>query len=128
MDSRKFARSVFGHSADMRGISLENRPSGRNLSLLSRIRSQDRQSVPGTARGARIEPRFLDHVLFWNSLDLERKLTAFNDYYNEARVHASLDGNTLMEASGKSATRRADISHFTWQSHCHGLVQLPIAA
>ncbi len=75
-----------------------------------------------------VRREFLDHVLFWNSLDLERKLTAFNDYYNEARVHASLDGNTPMEASGKSTTRRADISHFTWQSHCHGLVQLPSAA
>ena len=88
----------------------------------------DRQSVPGPARGARIEPSFLDHVLFWNSLDLERKLTAFNDYYNDARVHASLDGNTPMDAGGKSTTQRADIAHFTWQSHCHGLVQLPIAA
>ena len=66
--------------------------------------------------------------LFWSSLDLERKLTAFNDYYNDARVHASLDGNTPMEAGGKSTTQRADIVHFTWQSHCHGLVQLPIAA
>jgi hypothetical protein len=33
-----------------------------------------------------------------------------------------------MEAGGKSTTRRADISHITWQSHCHGLVQLPIVA
>ncbi len=75
-----------------------------------------------------VRREFLDHVLFWNSLDLERKLTAFKDYYNDARVHASLDGNTPMEASGIPATRRADISHITWQSHCHGLVQLPIAA
>ncbi len=50
------------------------------------------------------------------------------DYYNDARVHASLDGNTPMEAGGNSTTRRADISHLNWQSHCHGLVQLPIAA
>ena len=27
-----------------------------------------------------------------------------------------------------AATRRADIPHFIWQSHSHGLVQLPIAA
>jgi len=26
--------------------------------------------------------------------DVEGKLTAFKDYYNAARVHASLDGNT----------------------------------
>ena len=105
----------------------ENRPSGRNPSVFSRIRSLDRQSVPGAARGARIEPRFLDHVLFWNSVDLERKLTTFKDYYNDARVHAPFDGNTPMEVGGKSTTRRANISHITWQSHCHGLVQLPIA-
>ncbi len=75
-----------------------------------------------------VRREFLDHLLFWNSLDLERKLTAFKDYFNNARVHASLDGNTPTEAGGKSTTRRADISHFTWQSHSHGLVQLPIAA
>jgi hypothetical protein len=66
--------------------------------------------------------------LFWISLDLERMLTEFRDYYNDARVHASLDGNTPMEAGGNSTTQRADISHITWQSHCHRLVQLPIAA
>ena len=34
----------------------------------------------GTIRG-----EFLDHVLFWNSLDLERKLAEFQTYYNAAR-------------------------------------------
>jgi hypothetical protein len=43
------------------------------------------------------------------------------------RIHASLDGNTLTEAGGKSTTRHADIFHITWQLHFHGLVQLPIA-
>jgi hypothetical protein len=33
---------------------------------------------------------FLDHVLFWNARDLERKLAEFQTYYNEARSHASL--------------------------------------
>ena len=62
------------------------------------------------------------------ALGFERKLTAFKHYYNDARIHASLNGNILMEAGGKSTTRRADISHIIWQSHCHGLVPLPIAA
>ena len=75
-----------------------------------------------------VRREFLDHVLFWNSVDLERKLTAFKNYYNGTRVHASLDGTTPIEAGGQSATWRADISHFAWQSHCHGLVHLPIAA
>jgi hypothetical protein len=75
-----------------------------------------------------VETIRIDHVLFWNSLDREQNLTVFKDYYNDARVRASLDGNTLVEAGGKSTTRCAEISHITWQSHSHGLVQLPIAA
>jgi len=77
---------------------------------------------------ATVRREFLDHVLFWNSLDLDRKLAAFQSYYNSVRVHASLNGNTPMEAGGESNIRRANISHFTWQSHCRGLVHLPIAA
>jgi transposase InsO family protein len=30
---------------------------------------------------------FLDHTLFWNARDLERKLGEFKEYYNEHRVH-----------------------------------------
>ena len=37
---------------------------------------------------------FLDHVLFWNARDLERKLVEFQTYYNEARGHASLKRHT----------------------------------
>jgi putative transposase len=37
---------------------------------------------------------FLDHVLFWNARDRERKLAEFQVYYNAARCHASLDGHT----------------------------------
>ena len=37
---------------------------------------------------------FLDHMLFWNARDLERKLAEFQMYYNEARGHASLKGHT----------------------------------
>jgi len=36
----------------------------------------------------------LDQTLFWNSADLERKLVNFADYYNQHRVHASLDART----------------------------------
>jgi len=37
---------------------------------------------------------FLDHVLFWNARDLERKLADFEVYYNTARSHASFGGPT----------------------------------
>ena len=33
----------------------------------------------------------LDHVLFWNGLDLEWKVAEFRTYFNAARCHASLE-------------------------------------
>ena len=39
---------------------------------------------------------YLDHVLFWNAPDLERKLADFTTYGNAARSRASLAGNTPM--------------------------------
>ena len=72
---------------------------------------------------------FLDHILFWNSLDLERKLGEFQYYYNQERVHASLDGDTPAVVAGESTiTPRAKIDDLQWKSHCRGLVQLPLAA
>ncbi len=39
-----------------------------------------------------VRREFLDQTLLWNSLDLERKLGSFRDYYNERRIHNSLGG------------------------------------
>ena len=76
-----------------------------------------------------IRREFLDHILFWNSLDLGRKLGEFQYYYNQERVHASLDGDTPAEVAGESTiTPRAKIDDFQWQSHCRDLIQLPLAA
>jgi transposase InsO family protein len=70
----------------------------------------------------------LDHVLFWNGRDLERKLAEFHKYYNAARGHASLEGQTpLAFASGEVAVP-AVLTNVRWVSHCRGLVQLPVAA
>ena len=63
-----------------------------------------------------VRREFLDHLLFWNSVDLKRKLSAFEGYYNATCVHASLNGNTPMEVGGQSTTRPTDISHFAWPS------------
>ncbi len=67
---------------------------------------------------------FLDHVIFWNANDLERKLEAYRQYYNAHRVHTSRNGNTPSETT----SRRADLNQFQWISHCRGLYQLPVAA
>ena len=76
-----------------------------------------------------IRREFLDHALFWNARDLERKLADFQTYYNAARSHASLEGHTPMTfASGRRTLARADLNHVRWVAHCRDLVQLPAAA
>jgi putative transposase len=57
---------------------------------------------------------FLDHVLFWNAGDLERKLADFQAYYNAARSHASLEGRSPLTFAGESTIARADLSHVRW--------------
>ena len=70
----------------------------------------------------------LDHTLFWNSVDLERKLADFRDYYNNYRVHSSLDGSPPTEF-GKPPTKRSNsLNHFPWKSHCNGLFHTPLTA
>ena len=71
---------------------------------------------------------FLDHMLFWNARDLDRKLAEFQMYYNAARGHASLGGRTPLTCVSKHAIPPADLNHVRWVSHCRGLVQLPVAA
>ena len=71
---------------------------------------------------------FLDHVIFRNARDLDRKLREFRDFYNGHRVHTSLGGDTPMEFSEEAVTNRTDLQQFRWYTHCRGLLQLPIAA
>ena len=75
-----------------------------------------------------VRREFLDHVLFWNARDLERKLADFQAYYNAARSHASLDGHTPLTFSCGHTVARAELNNVRWVSHCRDLVQLPVAA
>ena len=75
-----------------------------------------------------VRREFLDHILFWNSVDLERKLREFQHYYNQERVHASLNGKTPAEVSGDSIREQVNLDDFRWETHCRGLVQMPMAA
>ena len=71
---------------------------------------------------------FLDHVLFWNARDLERKLADFQTYYHAARSHASLEGHTPLTVASGHTVARAERNKVRWVSHCRDLVQLPVAA
>jgi putative transposase len=74
-----------------------------------------------------IRREHLDQTLFWNSLDLTRKLEEFKIYYNNSRVHQSLCGATPAELSGKPRCARAVFDSFGWKNHCRGLFQTPVA-
>ncbi len=75
-----------------------------------------------------IRREYIDHTLFWNAQDLERKLDAFLHYYNHNRAHQSLDGNAPAEVSDAHQPPTAKLSNYSWIPHCNGLFQTPIAA
>ncbi len=71
---------------------------------------------------------YLDQTLFWSAVDLERKLTDYQAYYNIHRTHRSLDGDTPAEVAGTVTKLPIKLNKFRWQTHCRGIYQLPIAA
>ena len=75
-----------------------------------------------------IRIEYHDRLFFWNAQDLERKLAAFQHYYNEHRAHLSLKGSTPLLAIDNAQTQHAKLDNYSWQSHCNGLYLTPIAA
>ncbi len=75
-----------------------------------------------------IRREYLDHIFFWNAVELGRKLADFREYYNSYRVHRSLDGSTPAERTGAPAPAPAKLTSYAWETHCRGLFETPIAA
>jgi transposase InsO family protein len=75
-----------------------------------------------------IRREFLDHALFWNVADLERKLADFQAYYNQHRTHSSLGGDTPADGAGGTPKLQTTLNNIRWQTHCRGLYQLSAAA
>lgn len=75
-----------------------------------------------------IRREYLDRTLFWNTSDLERKLNAFKDYYNQYRVHASRGGHPPDDSGDVSGEKCAKLHNFIWKNHCNSLFQTPIPA
>jgi transposase InsO family protein len=75
-----------------------------------------------------IRREYLDHALFWNSLDLHRKLENFQAYYNGVRVHRALNGATPAYRAGNRSPSPAQFTRYGWQQHCRGLFETPVAA
>jgi putative transposase len=75
-----------------------------------------------------IRREYLDRLFFWTADDLERKLELFKNLYNAARVHQGLSGDTPGKKAGGSTPQPAGLENYRWQSHCHRLFELPVAA
>jgi len=75
-----------------------------------------------------VKREFLDQTLFWNETDLQNKLDDFTDYYNNHRVHASLNGTFSAKFGKKRTLSHTNLLNFGWRSLCRGLFQLPIPA
>ena len=71
---------------------------------------------------------FLDQTLFWNSVDLERKLKDFQAYYNIHQTHRSLGDDKPAEVAGIETKLLLKLKKFHWETHCQEICQLPIAA
>jgi len=75
-----------------------------------------------------IREELLDQVLFWNQLDLERKLSGFQIYYNRYRAHSGIGGIPPADKQRPREQRTLSLSEYRWRSHCNGLFELPAAA
>ena len=75
-----------------------------------------------------IRREFLDRTLFWNSLDLHRKLETFRACYNEVRVHRALDGAMPANRAREPQSSMANLGNYAWARHGQGLFETPVAA
>jgi putative transposase len=99
---------------------------------------EELKSVPGTPTSHPFIERvigttrreYLDHLLFFNSRDLQNKLDQFQAYYNDVRAHSSLDIKTpAAMAYGEASDRKVvSIGHYRWKKQCNDLYQLPVEA
>lgn len=70
----------------------------------------------------------VDQTLFWNGIDLQPKLDLYQEYFNEARVHHSLDGVPPNQFVGKKSSALVRPENFRWKKYCFGLYAIPVAA
>ena len=73
-----------------------------------------------------VRREFLDQTLFWNEIDLQKKLNDFTDYYNNHRVHSSLRGSVPTQFFENMKRRCGSLLNFDWLSCCRGLYQVPV--
>jgi transposase InsO family protein len=135
---RMFNQAIFGQALPVR-LSFDHDPLFQFRRWQANLRILGIEPVRSVPRIAWSHPfverlvgtlrrEFLDQLFYWNGQDLERKLDSFRVYFNAARVHQALGGDTPKERIEGPAGVIVNLAHFRWETHCHGLVQLPAAA
>ena len=135
---RMFNQAIAGHAPPVR-ISTDHDPLFRFHRWLANLRILDVEEIKSVPYAPMSHPfierligtirrEYLDHTFFWNSIDLHRKLDKFRAYYNNVRVHRSLNGATPAERAGFPSPPRANFTEYHWTRHCRGLFQTPVAA
>jgi len=74
-----------------------------------------------------VRNEYLDNLLFWNGVDLERKLEKYREYFNTGRVHRSLEGKFPSQVANENRVKHADIRDYRMKSFCNGMYKVPIA-
>lgn len=75
-----------------------------------------------------VRREYLDHTLFWNKVDLERKLEKYKEYFNNHRVHRAICGQFPKQYSKEIEVKKANYENYGWESYCNGLFTRPVAA
>jgi putative transposase len=110
--------------------------SGRWQANLRIMDVEEIKSVPGVPYShpfierliGSVRREYLDHTLFWSEKDLARKLDEYKVYFNQSRIHYSLDGRFPDQMKGKTKPKIVDPNKYQWKKYCHGLYSIPIAA
>ncbi len=85
------------------------------------------QSHPYERLIGTLRREYLDHLFFLNGIDLEYKLVAYCNYYNEHRCHTGLSGATPNGYETEQAASPAIFRSYYWTIHCHCMFHLPVA-
>jgi hypothetical protein len=120
---RMFNRAIRGHRWLPKYLSSDNDPLYKfhqwqaNLRILEVTEIKSLPYVPlshpfverliGTLRR-----EYLDHMLFWTTVDLENKLLDFRTYFNHHRTHTSREGRTPDPPAPQPV---ANLRSFRWQ-------------
>ena len=135
---RMFNQAIAGKALPLR-LSTDHDPLFRFHRWLANLRILEVEEIKSVPHAPMSHPfverligtirrEYLDRTLFWNSIDLQRKLINFQNYYNGSRVHRSLRGTTPAERAGASSASPANLACYAWKQHCRGLFDTPIAA